>query len=307
VGEIMKQKFTVSIVIPNWNGKDLMAKHLRRVTECAPGAEIIVSDDASTDGSVGYLKKNFPEVIIVEKDIQDGFAGNANAGVAVAHGDIVFLLNTDVEPENGFLDPLLAHFNDPKVFAVGSMDRSPEQGKTILRGRGVATWNKGFYDHQRGEVDRSDTAWVSGGSGAFRRSYWEMLGGMDPLYNPFYWEDIDISYRAQQAGCKTIFEPKSVVDHYHEEGKIRRKYTPDEVRRIAYRNQFTFIWKNAVLSQLLTHLIWAPYKIVKEITHGDRLILKGWFDAFIRFPAILAARKRNNDNIRKLRKLLSCT
>lgn len=301
----MKYTYSVSIVIPNWNGKDLMAKHLRHVIECAPTAEIIVSDDASTDGSVEYLKKNFPEVIIVEKDVQDGFAGNASAGVAVAHGDIVFLLNTDVEPEKGFLEPLLEHFKNPKVFAVGSMDRSPEQGKTILRGRGVASWRRGFYEHKRGEINASDTAWVSGGSGAFRKSYWDILGGMDALYNPFYWEDIDMSYRAQSAGCKTIFEPKSVVNHYHEEGKIRRKYTPEEVRRIAYRNQFTFIWKNASCGQLFLHVLWAPYMILRVVLAGDGLIFRGWCDAFFRIPKILLARKKNHETIDTLKKLLT--
>jgi len=163
---------------------------------------------------------------------------------------------------------------------------------------------KGFYEHERGEIDKNDTAWVSGGSGAFRKLYWDTLGGMDPLYNPFYWEDIDIAYRAKRASCVTLFEPKSIVNHYHEEGKIRRKYSPDEVKRIAYRNQFTFIWKNATPLQLLIHIVWAPYKIINIFVHGDPLILKGWFDAFIRLPAILISRKKANDNIYRLKKIL---
>jgi O-antigen biosynthesis protein len=301
------KKYSVSIVIPNWNGKELLAKHLKTVIERAPKAEIIVSDDASSDGSVEYVKKNFPEVILVAKPKQDGFAGNANAGVAAAHGDIVYLINTDVEPEKGFLDSLLVYFDNPKVFAVGSMDRSPENGKIVFRGRGIARWVKGFYEHERGEVNKSDTAWVSGGSGAFRKKYWDILGGMDSLYNPFYWEDIDVCYRAQLAGCITLFEPKSIVDHYHEEGKIRRKFTPEEVKRIAYRNQFTFIWKNSTGAQFLTHIVWAPYKIMKQILHGDTLILPGWFDAVVRLPAVVMKKWQSWKQIQELKILLSYT
>jgi GT2 family glycosyltransferase len=203
------------------------------------------------------------------------------------------------------LEPLIQHFIDPKVFAVGSMDRSPEKDKTILRGRGIAKWIRGFYEHQKGEIDKPDTAWVSGGSGAFRKSYWDLLGGMDRLYNPFYWEDIDICYRARKAGCITLFESKSIVNHYHEEGKIKSKYTPEEVRRIAYRNQFTFIWKNGTIMQLLSHAFWAPYKIMNVFIHGDFLILKGWFDAFFRLPLVGVSRIKNARAIRQLKKLLS--
>src|SRR3989344_4521693 len=157
----------VSIVIPNWNGVYLMKKHLRAVSAAAPKAEIIVADDHSSDGSVEYLKKNFPKVRVVVRKLREGFAANVNAGVAIARGDIVVLLNTDVEPELGFLDPLVFRFKDSQVFAVGCLEKSPENGGIVLRGRGVARWEKGYYIHARGEVDKIDTAWVAGGSGAF--------------------------------------------------------------------------------------------------------------------------------------------
>ncbi len=281
----------VSIVIPNWNGVYLMEKHLARVLAAAPDAEVIVADDMSTDGSVEYLKKNFPKVVVVKRHKREGFAANVNSGVKKATGDIIVLLNTDVEPELGFLKPLLSRFDDPSVFAVGCLEKSLEQGKTVLRGRGLAHWSKGFFVHERGEVDKGDTAWVSGGSGAFRKSMWDALAGMDTLYNPFYWEDIDLSYRARKAGWKTLFEPKSVVRHYHEEGKIKREYTPTDVKRIAYRNQFIFIWKNASdIAILIAHAFWTPIRLLQAATRGDLLMLQGYVLASVRFPAILARR-----------------
>lgn len=286
------KKLTVSVVIPNWNGVYLMEKHLQNTINTSAGAEIIVADDCSSDGSVEYLKKNFPNVIVVANVKQGGFAINVNSGVKKATGDIVVLLNTDVEPENGYLLPLLKHFEDSDVFAVGCLEKSVEQGNTILRGRGVAKWVKGFYLHERGEVDRTDTAWVSGGSGAFRRSMWNALGGMDTLYSPFYWEDIDVSYRARKAGWKTVFEPQSVVGHYHEEGKIKREFSPIDVKRIVYRNQFTFIWKNLSDSRIcLSHILWLPVRLIQALFKGDVIMWQGLFWALSRLPQIIRHRR----------------
>jgi GT2 family glycosyltransferase len=283
----------VSIVIPNWNGVYLMRKHLKNVIKASPKAEVVVADDMSTDGSVEYLKKNFPRVIVVERQKREGFAANVNAGVARATGDIVVLLNTDVEPEPGYLEPLISHFKDDKVFAVGCLEKSPEKEGIILRGRGIGHWQKGFYIHARGEIDRSTTTWVSGGSGAFRRSMWNKLGGMDTLYNPFYWEDIDLSYRARKAGWETIFESKSIVYHYHEEGKIKREFSPTDVKRIVYRNQFIFIWKNVTdWSILLSHALWAPIRLVQAVFRKDMLMIQGYLWALSKVPTIYLKRAR---------------
>jgi GT2 family glycosyltransferase len=282
---------SVSIVIPNWNGEHLLKKYLKDVIDASQGAEIIVSDDASIDASVGYLKEMFPEIVVVESRVRGGFAYNVNNGVEKAKGDIVVLLNTDVKPEKGFLKPLLTHFSDPDVFAVGSLEKTIEEGKTVLRGRGLARWRKGYYIHSRGDVNKIDTAWVSGGSGAFRKSMWEKLGGMDTLYSPFYWEDIDISYRARKAGWKTLFEPKSIVCHYHEEGKIKREYTPSDVQQIAYRNQFIFIWKNVTdFSIMIDHALWTPVRLLQAFLTGDVLMAQGYVLALWRLPEILRHR-----------------
>lgn len=283
----------VSIVIPNRNGAELLQKNMPFVLAAAKDVEIIVVDDASTDASVDLLVKKFPFVKIINKTHNDGFASSVNIGVREASGEIVVLLNTDVRPEQDFLTPLLKHFNDPSVFAVGCLEKSIEGKTTIFRGRGEAKWDRGFFIHSRGEVNQSTTAWVSGGSGAFRRSIWMKLGGMDRIFNPFYWEDIDLSYRALKSGYTLVFEPKSVVVHEHGKGVIKQEYLPMQVNVIAYRNQFLFIWKNVSdVPIMLAHLVWVPVRIVQAIIRRDRTMVQGFLWAFVYIPHVLASRIR---------------
>lgn len=282
----------ISIVIPSWNGEYLLAKNLPKVIASSPiTEEIIVVDDCSTDGSLRLLCNQFSGVKVIARSVHDGFASSVNDGVAQAAGDIIILLNTDVEPEKGFLEPLLTHFRNPDVFAVGCLEKSVEQGKTVLRGRGLAHWVKGYYIHTRGDTDKTNTAWVSGGSGAFRKTMWDRLGGMDTLYNPFYWEDIDLSYRARKAGWKTVFEPKSVVNHYHEEGKIRNEFTFGNINQTAYRNQYIFIWKNTTdVNILLDHIVWTPIRLLQAVMRGDIQMLQGYILALQKLREIFLHR-----------------
>jgi len=82
-----------------------LRKNLPLVIEAAPSAQIIVADDASSDGSVELVKQKFPLVSVVSTIRRQGFAGNVDSGVAKATGEIVVLLNTDVRPAKNFLAP----------------------------------------------------------------------------------------------------------------------------------------------------------------------------------------------------------
>src|SRR3989304_6378080 len=129
----------ISIVIPNFNGEQLLRKNLPAVLRAVGVDEIIIVDDNSTDGSVEFIKLllNKPIIKLVENDKNLGFSSAVNRGVGKVSGEIVVLLNTIVSPEPDFLKPLIPHFQDSQVFAVGCLDKSIEDGETILRGRGV--------------------------------------------------------------------------------------------------------------------------------------------------------------------------
>lgn len=243
----------VSIVIPNWNGAGKLKRNLPKVLEAAKfgGAEeIIVTDDASTDESVKVLKSDFPEVKVLESkhDKNLGFSSNVNAGVAASKGDLVVLLNTDAVPSLNFLNYALPHFQDKLVFSVGC-----NTGGLWAKG----SFKDGFFWHSQADKTKEDgnkphrTLWVSGGSGVFRKSIWDELGGLDPLFNPFYEEDVDLGYRATKRGYINIWEPKSVVSHYKEIGVIAANYSSKVVERIAERNHLIFIWKNITSEKLI--------------------------------------------------------
>lgn len=288
----------ISVVIPNYNGEEILRKNLPKVFEelkkFEGKVEVVVVDDASSDSSVLILeemRKNYSNLIIVTNNKNLGFSGNVNKGVSRASGEIIVLLNTDVYPEKGFLQPLIQNFDDENIFAVGCMDKSIEDGKIILRGRGLGSWRKGFLSHRRGEVDSSDTFWVSCGSGAFRKDIWNKLGGLNELYSPFYWEDIDLSYRAQKAGYKVLFEPKSIVFHEHSEGAIKKNNSNYKIKIVAYRNQFLFVWLNITdLSLIISHLFFIPYHMINAIRAFEWAFILGFLKALILFPKVIEFR-----------------
>lgn len=295
----------ISIVIPNFNGSALLEKNLPKILEAvAPekNIEIIIADDASTKdeqiklaGIVRHIRETAGiQITLIQHEKNSGFASNVDSGAAASRAEFLVFLNTDVAPKKGFLVPLLEDFKkDLKLFGVGCMDESIEGEERILRGRGVATWKRGFLVHSKGEVNKSDTFWISGGSSMVRRDMFEKIGGFDPLYNPFYWEDIDLSYKAQKAGYTLKFEKKSIVVHDHARGAIKKHFTASEVKTIAYRNQLTFIWKNITDTRLLiSHLAWLPYYIVRAVVSLDGAFLLGFCLALFRLPVIINTRTR---------------
>ncbi|NCN58341.1 hypothetical protein COW99_02525 [Candidatus Roizmanbacteria bacterium CG22_combo_CG10-13_8_21_14_all_38_20] len=295
-----KLKSLVSIVIPNYNGEELLKQNLPKIAQAALAydstIEIIVVDDASIDNSVTQIesqRSKVKNIKLVRHEKNRGFSVAVNTGVANARGDIVVLLNSDVSPEFNFLEPLISHFTDEKIFAVGCLDKSIEGNKTIERGRGIGWWERGMVVHKRGEVNKADTFWVSGGSGAFRKYIWDKLGGMDELYKPFYWEDIDLSYRARKAGYKLLFESKSVVTHAHSDGTIKSNFSDEEIKSIAYRNQLLFVWKNITDLQLtISHIVWLPYHFLATIARGDFAFSYGFVLALFRLGIV--SRQRSN-------------
>ncbi len=278
----------ISVIIPNYNGRHLLAKNLPAVIKNCKNCEIIVVDDASTDQSVQYLKKNFRKIKIIQFSQNRGFAAAVNEGVKTASGSLVVLLNSDVLPKENFLKDSLKYFKDQKMFAVGFADMSPEDGKVVIRGKGGASFTKGFVSHFKLPSNSGETLWVSGGSGIFDKKKFLELNGFDEVFAPFYWEDIDLSLRAWRSGYKCFFELKSKVDHFHQEGAIKTSKSLFLVKAVSYRNQFLFVWKNiADPFWIIQHLLWLPYHFLKALASLDLAFFTGFVWALTKLPYLI--------------------
>jgi GT2 family glycosyltransferase len=228
--------------MPSLNGEKLLEKNLPLLLKAKENIqnhilEIIVVDDGSWDGSVKLITSKFPQVKLIKHKINRGFSAAVNTGVRAAKGDLVLLINTDVVPEADFLVPVLKHFEDKKVFAVSLH----EKGFGWAKG----SFSEGYIQLGMGNESLEPHAsfYVSGGSGIFRRDLWMELNGMDEkLLSPFYWEDIDLCYRAEKRGYINLWDPDGHVTHNHEStiSKFPKKY----VQRVRERNQLLVIWKN---------------------------------------------------------------
>ena len=266
-----------SIIIPNWNGEKLLKNNLPAVFKSGVD-QVIVVDNGSEDGSVALLKNlqvQYPQLKTIFNQKNLGFARAVNQGVKEAKNEIVVLLNNDVVPEEDFLKPLAKDFEDEKVFAVSLNEPQWNWAK--------GKWVKGFIEHETGPKTKTPhlSFWANGGSGAFRKSIWLELGGLDEIFAPFYWEDIDLSYRAWKRGFKILWEPQSVVHHQHET-TIGSRFNQKYVDLISQRNQLLFIWKNTTdFRMLLVHKAFLWKKLLTQPGY-----FKPFLAAWFRFPLV---------------------
>ncbi len=208
-----------SIVVLNYNGRRHLDACLGSlVADCRPDYEIILFDNASTDGSADFVEAAFPAVRVIRGTENAGYAGGNNAAAAHANGEYLVFLNPDTVVRPGWLEALLAAFQaGPRVGLATSqllMLREPERvntcgtdihcsGLTLCRGAGGPPL-AGAGVHEVGSA--------SGAAFAIRRDLFERLGGFD--HNFFmYMEDTDLSWRARLAGYKCVAVPSSVVYH----------------------------------------------------------------------------------------------
>jgi GT2 family glycosyltransferase/glycosyltransferase involved in cell wall biosynthesis len=293
----------VSIVIPNWNGRDLLEKYLPTVVAAAkrlPGSEVIVVDNGSSDGSVDWIRDHEPSVRILALSDNRGFGGGSNAGFEAASNDIIVLLNNDMRPEPDFLFHLVETFQDDRVFAAScqiyfSDSTKPREETGLTQG----WWEAGSL-RVRHRLDVGVTAaypcfYGGGGSCAFDRRKFLELGGFDEILAPFYLEDTDLGYMAWKRGWKVLYQPRSIVYHEHR-GTIGKRFTPAEIDAVLKKNYLLFVWKNIHDWRMLAeHFLQAGLAAAVSLFAGDspeRTNLAGIWKAFRQLPGVLRARRR---------------
>jgi len=292
-----------SVVIPNWNGRNLLEKYLPSVIAALSGSarnEIIVVDNGSDDGSAQFVREHFPQVRLVALERNLGFGGGSNAGFQAARNDIVVLLNNDMRVERDFLQRLLDGFSDEKTFAVSCQIFFSDPDKPREESGLTEGWwlQGGLRVRHRIEPEIRQLYpcfYGGGGSCAFDRKKFLELGGFDELLKPFYLEDTDLGYLAWKRGWKVLYQPASVVYHEHR-GTIGRRFSDAYIQAVLKKNFLLFTWKNIHdWRWLRSHFFFTWAAATLSWLAGDspeRPNFSGILRAFLALPRALRSRAR---------------
>ncbi len=275
----------ISVIIPSYKNKELLINLLRHNLQFLKDCEVIVVNDYPQESLKNDLQE-FSEVILIENLENLGFAGTINVGVKAAKNDYVMLLNSDVKLLDTSYAKALEQFEkNTNLFAVTFAQKEKDQ--TIV-GKNKVYWQNGFIQHSKAlDFEFGKTAWAEGGSCVIDKKKFLELNGLDQIFSPFYWEDVDLSYRAWKSGWEVIFDPTILVEHHHE-STIGKYFDQNKIQTIAYRNQFIFNWKNLTNPDLLfKHQMLLGKHLVYYLLKGNMPFIKGFFQALIKLPVIL--------------------
>ena len=271
------------IVILNYNGRELLPRCLPSILQAARQSsakvKVTVLDNQSRDGSEGIMK-DYPDaefVLAPENLVLCSYNGYLKA----IPEPVAILLNNDIRVDEDFIDPLLKHFADEKMFLAApkvlSFDGSFLEAAATRAGfRWGMFWASARYPGHEREADiPSDT--FSSGFGAFNTKAFLELGGYDERYFPGIMEDCDLCLRARRAGYKLVYEPASRVYHVGQ-ASFHKKYGAKKTSEIAHRNTFLFIWKNYRGARYLAaHVFWLPARLLWAALRGNTPFLRGFW------------------------------
>lgn len=210
---------SIDVVVPVHNGWQLTKSCLEHLGEQTLAHAVIVCDNGSTDGTPGRLREEFPESRVVELGANLGFSVACNRGVGAGDGEIIVLVNNDVDCRPDFLERLVAPFNgdDELLGSVSSLLLQPSEERIESFGLTVDKTLAGFprlrglaVDAARGP--RPVLAGPSGAAGAYRRAAWDDVGGLDEGVFA-YAEDVDLALRLRTGGWSTAEAPDAVAVH----------------------------------------------------------------------------------------------
>ena len=292
----------VTVVIPNWNGEQFLQTCLGSLhKQSFKDSETVLVDNDSTDGSVAFVGRNFPEVRVVPLDENRGFSAAANAGIKASSSEFVALLNNDTEASPGWLEAL-----------VRAADAHPEAGffasklvdfhnRRFLDGAGDALRLSGLpYRLGHGERDRGQfdsPSFVFGACAAaalYRQSMLEEIGLFDEDFVS-YCEDGDLSFRAQLAGYRCLYVPDAVV--YHMGSASTGGKRSATATRLGTRNSLGLLVKN-LPSSIVPHVLpffvlGQPARLLTAIATGaGRAHFAGLAEAWQQLPLMLKKRRQ---------------
>lgn len=298
----------LSVVIPSYNGRDLLGPCLASVARNRPEGvplEVIVVDDGSTDDTAAWLSARWPEVRVVARGTNGGFVAAVNAGIAASRGGFVQLLNNDAEAAPGWVEAGLAPFADPRVASVAPLVVvRGDPGRVDSAGDGYS-WVGWPYKRGHGEpVERwserapEEVFGASGAAAFYRVSALREVGGFDPAFGSYY-EDVDLAFRLRWAGYRCVFAPGCRA--FHEVSASHDHARPELQRRMA-RNAELVFWGDlplrTLIPALLPHLAFVSAQAAVRALRGRAgAFLLGKLDA-ARMACWTRERRRACDQLR---------
>ncbi|MGH7195583.1 MAG: glycosyltransferase family 2 protein [Candidatus Saccharimonadales bacterium] len=255
----MATKSTVkaSVVVPNWNGKDSLGACLDSLLAQSLRPHIIVVENGSRDGSLEFLEKNYPSAEVLSNKKNLGFTGGVNVGIrrAIELGDeFVALLNNDAVAGSDWLKYLLAELESERNVGIATCKILSADGKS-LDSTGDYYTNWGLpYPRGRGETEldkydkQTEIFAASGGASLYRVKMLKEIGLFDEDFFAYY-EDVDISFRAQLAGWKVRYVPQAKV--FHKIGATSSKLKGFTTYQ-TMKNLPVLLWKNVPRRYLFT-------------------------------------------------------
>lgn len=253
---------SVSIIIPCHNAAQFTGACLKALSETLPHSfdgEIVVVDDASTDGTpalLGEWTQRDSRIKVLRNEVNAGFAASCNRAAAAATGEYIVLLNNDTIPLPGWLPALLRTFREhTDAGAVGAKLILPDG--SLQEAGGVVFSDGSAANFGRGETDLEAPLfnyvravdYSSGACLATKRVLFLGLGGFDPRYEPAYYEDVDYGFQLRLRGCCVYFQPECLV--VHAEGGTSGTDPTKDAKRYQVVNQAKFVekWRDALQSQ----------------------------------------------------------
>jgi len=250
------KKPLVSIIIPIYNQYKHTHHCLKSLAQLADKTpfEVIVIDDCSTDDSAQQLK-NISGITAHTQTQNGGFIESCNTGANMAVGQFLLFLNNDTEVLPGWLDQLVATFDDfPDAGLVGSQlvypdGRLQEAGGIVFAD--ASGWNYGRFDSPDAPEYQHvrEVTYCSGASILIKKQLFDQLGHFDTRYKPAYYEDTDLAFAVREAGKKVYYQPFSKVIHFEGISSGTDLTTGTKKYQVINQQKFLTKWQKALEQQ----------------------------------------------------------